>query len=67
MKRSNHWKIILPLTVFLAGLAFIPAVIPSGVEEPYLFSIPRTLWVSVSISISIYIVLVIAMLVSKED
>jgi len=67
MKSAKHWKIFIPLTVFLSALAFVPAIIPEGATEPSLFGMPRTLWVSMAISLSIYIVLVVAMLVSKEN
>lgn len=67
MKSPGHWKIILPLTVLLAAVAFTPAAIPEGVTEPRLFGLPRTLWVSMLVSLSIYAVLIVAMLVSKKD
>ncbi|WP_462137623.1 hypothetical protein [Candidatus Mycalebacterium sp.] len=66
MKSRNLWKITLPLAAALAALAFIPLIIPGGVAEPFLFGIPRTLWVSMAISLSIYLVLIIAMIFSKE-
>lgn len=67
MKSRALWKIALPLTVFFSGLAFLPAVIPARVAEPFLFGMPRTLWVSMALSLCIYAVLVAAMLLSKEE
>ncbi len=67
MKSQNHWKVVLPLTLFLASLAFIPQVIPGGIPEPYILKIPRTLWAGMAISVSIYAVLIVAMILSKED
>ncbi len=57
----------MPLTIFLASLAFMHRVIPEGVTEPYLFGMPRTLWISMLISLSIYVVLVIAMVTSEKN
>lgn len=67
MKNGRYWKVVLPLTLVLAALAFIPALIPGGVAAPYLFGMPRTLWVSMVLSLCIFAVLIVAMLLSKEN
>lgn len=67
MKNNGYWKIFLPLTVVIAGFAFVPAIVGEGVTEPNLFGIPRTLWVSMGISLCIYVVLIAAMIMSKES
>jgi len=67
MKNSKRWKIFITLTICLTSLAFIPAVIPNGITEPFLLGLPRTLWVSMGISLAIYVVLVAAMLTSKGE
>ena len=66
MKDGKLWKIALPLTVLIAALAFLPQVIPAGEAEPFVFGMPRTLWVSMGLSLLIYAVLVAAMIFSKE-
>ncbi|MCY4042839.1 MAG: hypothetical protein OXF45_03405 [Candidatus Dadabacteria bacterium] len=67
MKNRTLWKIVLPLTLFFSALAFLPAVIPARVAEPFFFGMPRTLWASMALSLCIYAVLVAAVILSKEE
>lgn len=66
MKNGVIWKIALPLTAFLAALAFVPAVIPERITEPFVLGMPRTLWASMALSVAIYAVLIAAMIFSGD-
>lgn len=50
-RRRMYWRITAALAVFLILITFTPLIIPAGVTEPRLFSMPFTLWSSIIITV----------------
>jgi len=60
--------LLVVLFLLITAATFSPLVIPQGVTEPWLFSMPRTLWSGILISILLAILtLVAAFTIKTED
>jgi hypothetical protein len=53
------------LFFLLVGTAFSPLVIPNNETGPWLFGMPRTLWMGIGISLALLVVVLISAL--KKD
>lgn len=53
MDRGQKLKAVYALAALVSLLAFTPLVIPSGVTEPWLLGMPRTLWTGILITIAL--------------
>ena len=59
--------ILVVLFITISAITFTPIIIPSGVSDPWLFSMPRTLWSGILISILLAILTLIAAFTLKTD
>jgi uncharacterized membrane protein (DUF4010 family) len=66
-KRRMYWRITAAAAIFLIVITFTPLVIPSGKTEPWLFSMPFTLWVSILITIALVVLTYIGGRVHLND
>lgn len=49
-KRRTLWRVCYTSVVLVSAAAFTPLVIPSGVIEPELLGMPRTLWAGIVVT-----------------
>jgi len=49
-KRRTLWRVCYTGVVLVSAAAFTPLVIPSGVMEPALLGMPRTLWAGIVVT-----------------
>lgn len=49
-QRRTLWRICYVSVMLLSAAAFTPLVIPSGVIEPVVFGMPRTLWAGILVT-----------------
>lgn len=54
MKHPRIWHFCIAIFLILSITTFTPLVIPVNTAEPYLFGLPRTLWVGILISILMF-------------
>lgn len=48
--RRALWRVCYVSVILVSAVAFSPLVIPSGVSEPALLGMPRTLWTGIVIT-----------------
>lgn len=53
--RPKAWRLCCLLALALAGVTFTPLVIPPGVADPFLWGMPRTLWLGLFISLGFFL------------
>jgi hypothetical protein len=69
MKRSTrrlYWRLCCLAFVALSFLSFTSLVIPPGITEPMLGSLPRTLWSGILIAFAILIVTLAGVIVHPD-
>jgi hypothetical protein len=52
-KKQVYWKICCSLAIFISLLTFTPLVMPHGIINPQIFSLPYTFWTGIIIAVAL--------------
>ena len=64
--RRIYWRLCCVGVVGLSLVSFTPLVIPTGTVDPFVFSLPRTLWSGLLVAFLILVLTFIGVLVHPD-
>ncbi|MEX2402106.1 MAG: hypothetical protein WD423_15150 [Rhodothermales bacterium] len=67
MCRKAGLYLVYAAAALVSAIAFTPLVIPSGVIEPWLFGMPRTMWAGIVVTITLVFLASLAAKLSPTD
>ncbi|MCH8902872.1 MAG: hypothetical protein IIA45_03035 [Bacteroidetes bacterium] len=65
--KAKVWNACIIMAIVISIIAFTPVVIPEKIAAPFLYGLPRTLWVGLLISLLFIGLTVVGYFVSPDD